>query len=142
MREITPYLNFDGDCRAAMTFYQQCLGGELYVMSFAEANTGAPPEHGDRVMHARLRAGGALLMASDTMPGSDQPLVRGSDVWLHLGCESDAEVDERFAKLADGGTAVMAPQDTFWNARFGMVVDRYGFRWMLNHEHAPAATPA
>lgn len=38
MKEITPYLNFGGNCREAMTFYQRCLGGELTVGTFGESD--------------------------------------------------------------------------------------------------------
>lgn len=140
MRQIAPYLNFDGDCAEAMAFYQQCLGGELFAMTFADAKLGTAPEHDGRVMHARLTlAGDAMLMASDTMPGMSAPLVRGTNAWVHLACDDDAEVDARFAALADGGTPTMAPHDAFWGARFAMLTDRFGVQWMLNHERVPAA---
>ncbi len=29
MLHSTPFLLFDGDCAEAMTFYRECLGGEL-----------------------------------------------------------------------------------------------------------------
>ena len=40
-REITPYLMFDGDCKAAMTFYQQVLGGKLDVMTCGQGDPNA-----------------------------------------------------------------------------------------------------
>lgn len=44
MTRLAPYLNFDGTCREAMTFYQQCFGGELSVTTFGEANFDAMPD--------------------------------------------------------------------------------------------------
>jgi PhnB protein len=114
MKRIIPYLSFDGDCREAMTFYQQRLGGELHLMSFAEAGFDAPPEGKDRQLHARLVRGDLVLMASDTMPGT--PFQRGDGVELNLECESDREVDELYAALVEGGQATMAPHDAFWGA--------------------------
>lgn len=132
MQSINAYLNFDGNAREAMTFYQQCLGGSLEVMTFAASGVPHPPGSGDRVVHARLQNGGAVLMASDVMPG--MPFVQGNHAWLNIACESDAEVDALFAKLLEGGEAKMPPSDTFWNARFGMLTDRFGMNWMFNHE--------
>ena len=132
MKVITPYLNFDGNCREAMTFYQRCLGGELYVMTVGEGQPDSPPEAKDRLIHARLTKGSMILMASDTMPG--MPLYAGNTVHLNIVCESDAEVDTLYAALVDGGKAVMPPEDAFWNARFAMLIDRFGMHWMLNHE--------
>ena len=29
MPTLNPYLTFNGNCREAMTYYKECLGGEL-----------------------------------------------------------------------------------------------------------------
>ena len=133
MKEITPYLIFDGNCRDAMTFYQRCIGGELNVMTFGESDPNSPPEVKNRLIHARLAKGSLVLMASDTKPG--MPYTQGDSVWLSLVCEDDAEVDTLYAALTDGGKGTMPPHDAFWNARFAMLTDRFGMHWMLNHEH-------
>jgi PhnB protein len=136
MKEIGPYLAFNGNCREAMTFYQQCLGGELAVQSFGDAGMDDQPESRDRVMHARLVNGAAVLMASDSMPGS--PHVEGTNVSLSLQCDSEDEVGRLYTALSEGGNAGMPPSDTFWGARFGMLTDRYGMHWMLNFERPQA----
>ena len=72
MKNANTYLIFDGTCRQAMEFYQRCLGGELDLMTYAEMPGGGsdvPKEAKDWIMHARLTAGSAVLMASDTRPG-------------------------------------------------------------------------
>lgn len=136
MREITPYLNFDGTCGEAMRFYHQCLGGELHEMSFADgAKMGGfevAPGTEDRMMHARLVSERAVLMASDTMQG--ESYAPGNNVWLNIVCESDEEVDSLYPKLSEGGREIMGPHDAFWGARFAMFQDRFGIHWMLNHE--------
>lgn len=137
MKEITPYLIFDGNCRDAMTFYQSCIGGDLNVMTFGEADAKTPPESKDRLIHARLAKGAMVIMASDSMQG--MPYSQGNDVWLSAACDTDAEVDSLYPKLSAGGKAVMAPHDAFWNARFAMLTDRFGINWMLNHERPKAS---
>lgn len=132
MKQITPYLNFDGNCREAMTFYQSCLGGELNVMTFGEGEPNSPPEVKDRLIHARITSGSTVLMASDTMPV--MPFHPGNNVWLSLMCDTDEEVDTLFAKISVGGKPLMPPHDAFWSARFAMFTDRFGMNWMLNHE--------
>src|SRR4051794_25950677 len=79
MKEVTTYLNFDGNCRQAMTFYKECLGAELYLMPFSEVPGDFPPEAKNLIMHASLSKGKTLLMASDALPG--MPFQRGNDVW-------------------------------------------------------------
>jgi PhnB protein len=40
MTTINAYLTFNGNCRQAMTFYRECLGGELTL----QAVKGSPME--------------------------------------------------------------------------------------------------
>lgn len=137
MKEITPYLIFDGKCREAMTFYQSCIGGELFVMTFGEADPKAAPAAKDRLIHARLAKGATVILASDNMP--DMPYTQGNDLWLSAVCETDDEVDSLFPKLSAGGKSVMAPHDAFWGSRFAMLTDRFGINWMLGHERPKAS---
>src|SRR4051794_23085329 len=76
MKEITTYLNFNGNCREAMTFYAKCLGAELQLMPFSEVPGDFPKEAKDLIMHARISKGRTLLMASDCPPG--KPLQRAT----------------------------------------------------------------
>ena len=137
-REITPYLMFDGKCRDAMTFYQQVLGGELQLMTYGQTNPNTPPAEKDKVIHARLESGATVIMASDS--GHGMPVKDGDDVWLSLQCGPASEVDALYAKLAAGGQTPQPPNDAFWGARFGMLVDQFGVQWMLNSD-APAGGP-
>jgi PhnB protein len=36
----------------------------------------------------------------------------------------------------EGGSVTMPLEETFWAARFGMVVDRFGIPWLINCEGA------
>ncbi len=137
MKQLNTYLMFDGNCREAMKFYEKCLGGELHLVKFSETPGDAPKEGGDRIMHARLAKGAAVLMASDTMPG--MPLQRGNNFSIAVDCESVEETDKLFNALAEKGKITMPPQETFWAARFGMLMDQFGINWMLNFER-PAQT--
>ncbi|HUI80194.1 MAG TPA: VOC family protein [Bryobacteraceae bacterium] len=133
MKGITTYLNFDGNCREAMEFYGKCLGGDLRINRFADMPGNLPPDTGDRVMHAQLTNGARTLMASDTMPG--MPFQVGNNFSIAIECESIAEIDKLFAVLGEKGKVGMPLQDTNWGARFGMLTDQFGVRWMFNYEH-------
>lgn len=132
MKEITTYVTFNGNCREAMSFYQQCLGAELQMMKFSESPMECPPAAKDRIMHAKLTKGPAELMASDAMPGMD--LREGNNFSVALGCESAEEIEKLFAALGQGGKVTMPLQDTFWGARFGMLTDKFGINWMFNFD--------
>ena len=132
MKEINAYLNFDGNCREAMKFYQTCLGAELQMTSFSEMPGNVPKEAKDRIMHARLAKGSTLLMASDTMPG--MPYQPGNNVSMAIQCESLPEIERLFGALGEKGKVTMPLGDAPWGARFGMLTDRFGIHWLLNCE--------
>lgn len=129
--ELIPYLNFDGRCAEAFRFYHSVLGGTLEVMTFRDSPMAGElsPEWLDRVMHARLAVGEAVLMASDTPPGQ-YAAPQGFAVTINV--EDAAEAERIFRALAEGGTITMPLEKTFWAERFGMLVDRFGVPWIVN----------
>jgi PhnB protein len=134
MNATNIYLNFDGNCREAMTFYGKCLAAEPNFTTFAEGppdiaamGTDAP----DRILHVELHSGPVVLMASDTMPG--MAFRAGNNFSISITCETLAEMERLFAVLGDGGKVTMAMHDAFWGGRFGMLTDRFGISWMLSY---------
>ena len=133
MNNINTYLIFNGNCRQAMEFYKQCLGGQLFVTSYSdmpEICKDLPKEAKDWIMHARLTIQSLILMASDTRPG--MPVTQGNNFFVSLNCSSVEEVDKLFKALSIKGNVEMAPQETFWATRFSMLTDQFGIKWMLN----------
>ena len=55
-----------------------------------------------------------------------------------LAIEDPVDAERIFHALAESGTVKMPIQQTFWAARFGMLVDRFGIPWMVNCEQAAA----
>ena len=53
---------------------------------------------------------------------------------MTLGIDEPAEAERVFHALAKDGTVRMPIQQTFWAARFGMLVDQFGTPWMINCE--------
>ena len=134
MKGTTTYLNYDGNCREAMTFYGKCLEAEVFLMPFSEAQCDFPKGAEDRIVHARLpKSPAAVLMASDTLPG--MPLQQGNNFSVSIECESLQEIERLFAAFGEKGKVIMPLQDMFWGARFGMLTDRFGIQWMFNFEH-------
>ncbi|TGE27326.1 VOC family protein [Hymenobacter metallicola] len=137
MHPLTPYLTFNGTCREAMTFYQRCLGGDLQIQNVAgsPAAEHMPAEYHDGVLHAILTNESLVLMASDT---GAEPVSKGTMVSLSINCRSEEEITRLYQLLGEGGHITMPLADTFWNAKFGMLTDRFGIDWMLNYD-LPAA---
>jgi PhnB protein len=132
MTHINAYLNFNGRCREAMTFYHECLGGELTMQKVSESPMAAqmPSELSANILHSILTREGIVLMGSDMLGAS---LVNGNAISLCLNCSSDEEINEFFDKLSSGGNVKTPLHQTFWGATYGELTDKYGMNWMFNH---------
>jgi PhnB protein len=138
---VQPYLFFGGRCEEALRFYERALGAKVeMLMKFSDSPEPPPPGmiapgFESKVMHSSLRIGDSVIMASDGSNADE----KSTHVSLSLSCTSNAEVDQRFAALSEGGQVMMPPGKTFWSPYFGMVRDRFGIGWMVGVE-APGAT--
>jgi PhnB protein len=124
-------LSFNGECEAAFTLYEQLLGAKPeFVITWGASPLAAevPPEWHDKMLFARLRARQMTLIGGDIPPGSYTP---PAGFTLCLSADDEAEAERLFAALADGGTVRMALQATFFAARYGEVVDRFGIPWEI-----------
>jgi PhnB protein len=138
---LNPYLSFNGQCEEAFEFYAKALGGKVLSAFKYEGSPMAgqlPSEWGGKIMHASLDLGnGMILMGADPPPGRYEA-PRGFSVSISV--KDVAESERIFGELEKGGTVHMPIQQTFWSARFGMLVDRFGIPWMVNCDQAAAQT--
>jgi PhnB protein len=131
MKTLNPYIDFSGKCREALEFYKQCLNGEIVmVQTFGEAPVNAEEKDKSRIMHSEFKAEGVHFMASDGMTG--RKAKAGDNISLTIHFTDEKEQEKVFKALAEGGKVTQPLEDTFWGARFGMLVDGYGIHWMLN----------
>ena len=132
MFQINAYLTFDGNCREAMTFYQDCLGGELSFQTIGESplSEKMPKQMRESILHATLTKGNLILLATDMVSGLG--LVKGNSVSLSLYCSSEEETTSSYAKLSAGGTANHPLEDSFWGALFGDLTDKFDNHWIIS----------
>jgi len=133
---IQPYLFFGGRCEQALEFYRSALGAQVdMVMRYKDSPEPLPPDRlppgfESKVMHASFHIGATALMASD---GCEEGAGFGG-FSLSLTVATEAEADQAFTALAEGGEVTMPLAKTFWSPRFGMVTDRFGLGWMISAE--------
>jgi len=125
------YVNYRGTCEEAFRFYEQHLGGRITGMTrhSDQPNPNIPPDWKDRVLHARIEIGNAVLMGAD-IP-SAEPM---RSAYLTLTVDSEAEAEHLYGLLTDGGQIFMKMEKTPFANRFAMLRDRFGTSWMLLHE--------
>lgn len=131
---IEPYLFFEGRCEEALEFYRQSLDAEItMLMRYRESPEPPPPGmlppgNQDKIMHANMRIGEAVVMASDGMC-SGKAEFRGFS--LSLSAANENEARQLFTALAEKGEVRMPLTKTFFSSCFGMVTDQFGVSWMI-----------
>jgi PhnB protein len=134
-QQLATYLMFNGNCAEAFKFYAELLDGKIEALM---PHRGTPAEGSvsdewlDKIIHARLRLGDSLLMASDAPPDRSPGAMQGFNVSLQL--TSPEEAERIWAGLAEGAQVYMPLGATFFARKFGMLKDRFGTPWMVNCE--------
>lgn len=129
---IYSYITFSGNCREAMLFYKQCLGGRLHFQSVAGAskNTTLPDKVKKCVVHALLQKDELVLMGTDMV--GDTGLTKGNAVSLMLNCQSERELRTYFSRLSTGGICLQPPEKNKSGILLGSLKDKYGHHWLLH----------
>ena len=135
---LVPYLHFQGDCEAAMTFYAAVFEtGAPEVFRYCDIPGAEGPAATSRlVCNAALTLpGGGMLMASDFPPGEAGEAQKA--VSVHFSAASADAARSIFDRLTEGAQVIMPFAPTFWATGFGMLRDRFGTHWMIS---GPAVT--
>ncbi len=133
MTHIITYLTFNGNCREAMSFYKECLGGALSFQTVGDAphSNKMSNQMKNTILHASLIKDEMVIMASDMV--DEKGLIRGNAVSLMLNCSSEKEIKEYYKKLAEKGIKTHPLEATYWGALFGSLTDKYGNHWLLHY---------
>ena len=134
MLRCTPFLLFDGNCAEAMTFYHECLGGELTLSKLGDTpmKEQLPKEKHDRIINANLKSGDFEISATDWIASPEfDPLLGNMSAIFVMAGKYDA-LKPVFDKLARG-----AQKDRFQELHdmpfgiYGQFYDRYGVQWIF-----------
>jgi PhnB protein len=139
MLHCTPFLLFDGNCAEAMTFYQECLGGDLTLTKLGDTpmKDQFPTEKHQRIIHAQLKSGAIDLSATDWMASPSLEPKQGNTFAVYLVGGAYDELKAAFDKLAQGADK---DKRTFMELRdmpfgtYGQFTDKYGVSWILRGE--------
>ena len=134
MLRCTPFLLFDGNCAEAMTFYHQCLGGELTLTRLGDTpmKDQFPPEKHHLIINARLPSGDLDISATDWMASPTFNPLQGNTYAIFVIGEGYDELKAVFDKLAEG-----AEQARFQELHdlpfgtYGQFYDQYGVQWIF-----------
>ncbi|WP_053220343.1 VOC family protein [Virgibacillus senegalensis] len=132
MQAIIPHITIP-NCGEALTFYQEVFGGEIKNTQLADGIEMFKGHEG-KYIHAELHVDDRNVFYFVDVFG-DAP-EKGSQIEISLALESEEEIQHVYQALSKDGKITMELQDTFWNARYAKVVDKYGIPWELNVQKA------
>lgn len=134
MLRCTPFLLFDGDCAEAMSFYHECLGGELTLTKLGDTpmKDMLPPEKHERIINAHLKSGEFEISATDWMASPEFDLVQGNTSAIFVTGTTYHELKPVFDKLKDGdnNTRLQELHDMPFGV-YGQFYDKYGVQWIF-----------
>lgn len=133
MLRATPFLLFDGNCAEAMTFYHECLGGELSLTKLADTPMKAqyPPEKHNRIIYAQLQSGSIDISATDWLHPTRVP-KQGNTVAIYVTGKTYEELKVIFDKLSEGADKEFLDElrDLPFGS-YGHLADKFGVHWFF-----------
>jgi PhnB protein len=126
-------LNFYGRTEEAVNFYCKTIEAEnLFMMRFRDrpGHVQLKPGTEDKIFHATFRIGSTEIMASDCGCENSRTDAFGG-FSLAIRVETPEKAERFFAALSDGGHIQVPMAETFFAARYGIVIDRFGVSWKI-----------
>ncbi|WP_370961583.1 VOC family protein [Amycolatopsis sp. cg9] len=148
------HLNFHGQAREALEFYQSVFGGQLTVVTYGDFGMPAGLPGATHVVFGQVAADNGFRVMAYDVPGGDAPAApavpttrreNGTTItrepfFLSVRGETVDEVTPVWDGLAEGATVIEAFGPARWAPAFGMLADRFGVTWIVDvaAEHAQA----
>ncbi|SEG88032.1 PhnB protein [Thermomonospora echinospora] len=126
------HLNFRGDARAALTFYQSVFGGDVVMVTYKDAGNVQDPSEADQVMWGQVTAASGFRVMAYDVP-SRTPWSQGENAFfVSLRGEAAEEVTSYWERLSDGATVLQPLGPAQWAPLYGMLKDRFGVTWVVD----------
>ncbi len=114
-QKITTFLWFDDQAEEAMNFYVSVFA-DSKILSISHYNSAGPGKKGS-VMLCKFKLAGQEFMA---LNGGPQTKFNQS-ISLFVQCETQAEIDDLWNKLSEGGSELPC----------GWLTDKFGLSWQI-----------
>ena len=129
---LAPYLNFRGNAREAMEFYQQVLGGELTTSSFADLGMPVGPGEDALIMHSQLITSAEFALMGSDVPSHMEFATGTNNFSVSLSGHDEEQLTGYWVKLSHGADITIPLGTAPWGDSFGMLKDKFGVAWIVN----------
>ncbi|MFG6401188.1 VOC family protein [Microbacterium sp. P04] len=140
----TTHLNFRGDARAALEFYQSVFGGRLTIATYGDFGMPQDAPGADKVVFGQVEAEDGFRVMGYDIPGAsggaaasttrreNGVTITDQPFFVSVRGENLDEVQAYWDKLSAGSAVVEPLAASAWSAGFGMLTDRFGVTWILD----------
>ncbi|AGZ40817.1 VOC family protein [Actinoplanes friuliensis] len=147
----TTHLNFRGDARQALEFYQSVFGGHLTVVAYGDFGMPKELPDADKVVFGQVSAENGFSIAAydapSQSPAAPAPTattrengmtLTGERVFVAVGGDTAEEISALWDKLSADAEIVEKFGPSAFSPGFGMLTDQFGVTWVLqvNAAHA------
>jgi len=144
--QTTTHLNFCGDARQALEFYQSVFGGHTVINTYADFGMPADIPGADKVVFGLVVAENGFRIMGYDIPGQTEGSIAGGGLtrrengttvtdqalFVSIGADSLGELQGHWDALAVEATIVEPLAASAWSAGFGMLTDQYGVTWSVS----------
>ena len=135
--QITPTLNFGGNCREAIQMYEKAFEGKIAcLVTYGEANDPAympllSEEQKDYIYHAELVLGNQRIIMSDHI---DIEFSVCYSNFLTIMYDTKEEVQRTYEIIKEGSKTIYKMEATPYSSCRVVLVDKFGIRWGIMTE--------
>jgi PhnB protein len=134
---ITTHVNFRGQAREALAFYQSIFGGELSIATYEDIHAIEEPSQANQVAFGHLHApNGFALMAYDVQPSKAYDPGTNAFYITLQGTNGD-EIQPLWDALAESATILVQLAPAPFAPLYGMLTDRYAISWIVGADTRP-----
>ncbi|MCC3652659.1 VOC family protein [Streptomyces sp. S07_1.15] len=126
------HLNFRGDARTALAFYQSVFDGQLTVVTYKDAGDVQDPAEADQVTWGQVTADNGFRVMAYDVPSSEAWDQGENAFFLSLRGDTADEVTAYWDGLSEGATVLQPLGPAQWAPLYGMLRDRFGVTWVVD----------
>ena len=128
----TTHLNFRGDAREALEFYQSVFGGRIAAVTYKDAGNVQNPQEADWVMWGEVVGDNGFHVMAYDVPSQLSWDQGTNSFFVSVRGSSAEEITMLWEKLAQGSTIVQPLEPAQWAPLYGMLKDRFGVVWVVD----------
>lgn len=141
MAKIHAYLNFNGECESAFSFYEKVfntknIGMHRFGDMPVDPKYPIPEQDKQKIMHTAININpDTMIMGSDCLESFGQKINPGNNSYIMLDTDSANEATTLYNALTEDAKNIEMPlAEQPWAELYSSFQDKYGICWMVHFE--------